>query len=175
MMRILALGHFRHKLLGFTLLEMMVVLVIIGISLGLVAPHLMKNDNDVLEEESMRLTALMEYASDTAISRGIWLAWSPTSQGYRFLQRDNDKNIWQPIVTDDVLQERELAAGVKLNASTQQQTAIAANALLPLSPSGIHAPFQMILTIGEKKRVIQGNLLGKVTILPPDVSLSPAL
>lgn len=175
MMPTSALGHFKRALLGFTLLEMMVVLVIIGISLGLVTPNLMKNDDDVLKEEAMRLMALMEYATDTASSRGVWLAWSPTSTGYRFLQHDESKNIWQPVITDDVLRERQLAEKVQLNASTQQHTAIAPNALIPLSPSGIHAPFQIILTIGEKKRVIQGDLLGNVTILQPDLSLSPVL
>ena len=170
-----ALGHFKRKLLGFTLLEIMVVLVIIGISLGLVTPHLIKNDDDVLKEESMRLIALMEYAADAASSRGVWLAWSPTTTGYRFLQHDDTKNIWQPLISDDVLRERQLAENMQLNASTQQQTSIAINALIPLSPSGIHAPFQIILTLGAKKSVIQGNLLGKVTILQPDAGLSPAL
>ena len=175
MMPTSALGHCKRSLLGFTLLEIMVVLVIIGIALGFVTPHLMKNDDDVLKEESMRLIALMEYAADTASSRGVWLAWSPTATGYRFLQHDDSKNIWQPIVSDEVLRERQFAEGMQLNASTQQQTTIATNALLLLSPSGIHAPFQIILTMGEKKSVIQGDLLGKVTILPFDLSLSPAL
>ena len=173
-MPILDLGRFRCKLLGFTLLEIMVVLVIIGISLGLVTPRLMKNNDDILKEESMRLSALMEYAADTAASRGAWLAWSPTTQGYRFLQHDDDKNIWQPINTDDVLRERQLAEGMHLKATLQQQS-IATNGLIPFAPSGIHAPFQIELTLGEKKRVIQGDLLGKVNILTSDLSLAQSL
>ncbi len=172
MMPISALGAFR-KAYGFTLLELMVVMIVIGISLSLVIPNLMKNDDDVLTEESMRLIALMEYAADSASTRGIWIAWSPTVLGYRFLQFDNDKNIWQPLINDDVLRERELAEGVQLKASMQQQTTVAPDALIPLSPSGVHAPFQMVLSIGEKKRVIQGNLLGKVITLPIDLSLTP--
>ena len=103
---ILALGRYK-KAYGFTLLELMVVMILIGISLSLILPNLIKNDDDVLKEESLRLIALLEYAADTASSRGIWLAWSPTVSGYRFLQHDDDKKIWQPIVTDDVLRERQ--------------------------------------------------------------------
>lgn len=173
-MPISAHGRFRRKFAGFTLLEIMVVLVVIGITLGLITPHLLKNDVDTLKEESMRLSALMEYAADIATSRGVWLAWSPTTQGYRFLQHDEDKNIWQPIITDDVLYERKLAEGVHLKIVVQQQK-INTNELITLAPSGIHAPFQMELTLGEKKRVIQGDLLGKVNILTPDLSLAPTL
>ncbi len=172
MMPISALGRCR-KIYGFTLLELMVVMIVIGISLSLVIPNLMKNEDDVLKEESMRLIALVEYAADTANSRGVWIAWSPTASGYRFLQFDNDKNIWQPLINDDVLRQRQLAEGVKLKASMQQQTIIATDALITFSPSGIHAPFQMVLTIGEKKRVIQGNLMGKAVILPIDLDLTP--
>lgn len=126
----------------------------------------MKNDDDMLYEESMRLTALLEYAADVANSRGNFIAWSPTSSGYRFLQHNDEKMIWQPIVNDDLLKERELTEGIHLNAVTQQQTTITTNSLLLFSPSGLQAPFQIIMTVGEKKRIVQGNLLGQVTLLP---------
>ena len=175
MMPTSVLGHCRLKALGFTLLEMMVVLVIIGISLSLYTPQLMKNDEDMLKEESIRLAALLEYAADTASSQGVWLAWSPTTNGYRFLQYNDDKNIWQPVIIDEALRERQLVESVHLDVSTQQETSIKTNALIPLSPSGIQAPFQIVLRIGEKIRVIRGNLLGQITILQSDLNLSPAL
>jgi general secretion pathway protein H len=171
MMSILALG-INNKISGFTLLELLVVMVVTGISLSLVMPSLMKNDDDVLNEESTRLIALIEYAADTATSRGVWLAWSPTADGYRFLQLDDDKNIWQPIIADEVLRERHLPDGYKLMASTQQKTNLLPNALLRLSPSGIHTPFQISLIFGENKRIIQGNLLGNVNLLSLDQSLA---
>lgn len=174
MMPILALGLYR-KANGFTLLELMVVMIVIGISLSLVIPNLMKNDDDVLNEESLRLTSLLEYAADTASSRGVWLGWSPTVSGYRFLQHDEDKDIWQPIVNDDLLRERQLAEGVQLNASTQQQATITTDTLVPFSPSGIYAPVQITLSIGEKKRIVQGNLLGKFESVNPNSIQLPAL
>lgn len=167
-MLILVPGQSRHLAQGFTLLEMMVVLLVVGISLALVTPNFMKSDNDVLKEESMRLVALMEYASDSASSRGHWLAWSPTESGYRFLERDEDKNVWQPVTTDEVLRERQLPEGMHLGSSSQQQTVVASNTLIALSPSGVNLPYQIVLTMGEEKRVLRGNLLGNLEILNPD-------
>jgi type II secretion system protein H len=146
----------------------MVVLVIVGISLGLVIPHFMKNDDDVLKEESARLVALMDYAADSASSRGHWLAWSPTDSGYRFLQRDEDKGIWQPITTDEVLRERHLPEGVHMASTYSQQGTAVSHNMIALSPSGIHPPFQIELIAGKAKRIVRGNLLGKVEIFNPE-------
>lgn len=177
MMPILALGQTRfwqsrfqpskYLASGFTLLELMVVLVIFGISLGLVTPHLMKSDDDVLNEEAMRLVALMEYAADTASSQGHWLAWTPTTSGYRFLQRDEDRRIWQPITTDEVLRERKLPDGMLIPVTNSQQTMVSTNHIIALSPSGIQSPFLIELNIGKARRIIRGNILGKVEILNP--------
>lgn len=165
----------RRLVAGFTLLELMVVLVIVGISLGLVTPNLMKNDDDLLKEESMRLVALMEYATDTASSQGHWLAWSQTVSGYRFLQRDEDKSIWQPITTDEVLRERKLPEGMRIATVNNQQAAVIAKSMIALSPSGIQSPFQIELIVGKTRRVVRGNILGKVEMLNPDLAEAQTL
>ena len=172
MMPTLARGLYKRTY-GFTLLELMVVMIVIGISLSLIIPNFMKNDEDVLNEESMRLSALLEYAADTANSRGVWLGWRPTETGYLFLQHDDDKDIWQPIVNDDLLRIRQLPAGVQLSAFTQQQSKITVDNLIPLSPSGIFAPVQITLSIGGKKRIVQGNLLGKFESVNPNLIQTP--
>ena len=43
---------------GFTLIEMMLVILVFGISLAMVIPNLSKNHDQVLLEEGNRLTAL---------------------------------------------------------------------------------------------------------------------
>lgn len=166
------LGHCKHKVIGFTLLEVMMVLVVVGISLVLVIPNLMKNDDDLIQEEAVRLKALMEYAADTANSRGLWLAWRQTETGYRFLQHDEEKNIWQPVINDDVLRERQIAEGLHLNAFSQQQAVLTTNTMIPFYPSGIHSPFQIILMMGEKKRILNGNLLGNIEILSSNLNVN---
>ena len=159
---------------GFTLLEMMFVILIIGISLGLITPHFMKNEEDVLKDESVRIVSLMEYASDAASSQGHWLAWIPTNGGYRFLQLDENKNIWQPITSDDVLRERKLPEGMTIAAANNKQTALSINSMITLSPSGIQSPFQIEIAIAKTRRIIKGNILGKAEILNPNLAITPA-
>ena len=189
-MQTLVLGRFKIKHLcanqqasGFTLLEMMVVLIIIGISFSFMVPNFMKNDEDILKEESMRLVALLDYAADTASSTGHWLSWRTTAAGYRFMQRDDNKDSWQPITSDDVLRERHLPAGLTMAVGDGQQELIKDNGSIKISPTGVQSPFQIELSLGKFKRVVRGNLIGKAEVLnqapaedlPINLQTSPAL
>ena len=61
---------------GFTLLEIMVVLVIIGIVLSLAVVRLDPPADRQLQQESERLALLFEAARDEAIARSEPVAWS---------------------------------------------------------------------------------------------------
>jgi len=90
---------------GFTLLELLVVLVIAGITLGLVSLNAMPSERQVLEEEAKRIALLLQLGRDEAILRGVPVAFEADGTRYRFLVREN--NIWQPLMRDDILRERE--------------------------------------------------------------------
>ena len=154
---------FYSKASGFTLLETMVALIVIGISLALVVPHFLRGDDEILKEEASRLASLMEYAADSASSTGHWVAWSPTSGGYRFLERDEEKNVWKPIVSDAPLRERNLPEGIKLTFYEDQQVGKTFAGMVKFSPSGLQVPFRIILSGHDISRVVTGNLMGQVS------------
>lgn len=90
-------GHFRH---GFTLLELLVVLMIIGvasvgISLSLPDPHLHR-----LEIEGLRLSALLEAGRSESRASGRPVLWRANAQGFEFVgvvsRKDKDLNLAQP-------------------------------------------------------------------------------
>jgi general secretion pathway protein H len=54
---------------GFTLLELLVVLVIAGILLGAVAINAMPDDRQWLQSEAQRIALLLQMARDEAIVR----------------------------------------------------------------------------------------------------------
>jgi len=78
-MRISALGNsacHRHQAsAGFTLIEMLVVLMIAGLLLAVVALAPTRNRRGDLAEEAQRLATMLESADDEAQVRSVSIAW----------------------------------------------------------------------------------------------------
>ncbi|MGH8777656.1 GspH/FimT family pseudopilin [Paraburkholderia sp.] len=94
---------------GFTLLEMMVVLVIAGLLVSLASLSLGRNPRTDLNEEAQRLALLFETAGDEAQVRARPVAWQPLDDGFRFDVRTEDG--WRPL-RDDLLGQRRWEGGV---------------------------------------------------------------
>ncbi|GAB2916137.1 GspH/FimT family pseudopilin [Paraburkholderia jirisanensis] len=94
-------GAARTAQRGFTLLEMLVVLMIAGILLAAVALVPTRNRRSDLNEEAQRLATMLESADDEAQVRSAPIAWQPVNGGYEFLQRVAG-GAWRPM-TDDLL------------------------------------------------------------------------
>lgn len=89
---------------GFTLLEMLVVLVIAGLLISLAALSISRNPRTELAEEAQRLALLLESAANEAQVRAQSIAWEPVSGGYRFLiQVEKD---WR-VLRDDLFAPRQ--------------------------------------------------------------------
>lgn len=94
-------GHAR----GFTLLELLVVLVIVGIMLGAVALNAHPGDRQVLQNEAQRIALLLQLARDEAIVRNQPIAFETDEYRYRFLVRQSGE--WAMLSGDELLRERE--------------------------------------------------------------------
>ncbi|MGB7480546.1 MAG: GspH/FimT family pseudopilin [Burkholderiaceae bacterium] len=89
---------------GFTLLELLVVLVIVGLTLGAVSFNAVSSPHQVLQNEAQRIALLMQLARDEAIVRNRPIAFEAAGDGYRFVMRDG--NAWKPVDQDDMLRPR---------------------------------------------------------------------
>ncbi len=89
---------------GFTLLELLVVLVIGGIVLGLVSFNALPSERQTMQNEAQRIALLLQLARDEAIVRNRPIAFEVEPDRYRFLVRD--ANEWRPITEDESLRER---------------------------------------------------------------------
>jgi general secretion pathway protein H len=85
---------------GFTLLEVLVVLVIAGVLVSLASLTLTRNPRTDLIEQAQRLALAFETASDEAQVRAAPLAWQPVPGGYRFAVRAS--NGWRAL-SDELL------------------------------------------------------------------------
>lgn len=109
-MQTLALGwnrryhRFRDNRLGFTLLELLVVLVIVGVMLGSIALNATPGPRQALQSEAQRVAQLMQVARDEAIVRNKEIAFESDDRHYRFLIRDVEG--WRVLADDELLRER---------------------------------------------------------------------
>jgi general secretion pathway protein H len=95
--------------MGFTLLEMLVVLVIAGLLVSLASLAMTRNPRTDLNEEAQRLALLFESAGDEAQVRARPIAWQPYDGGFRFDMHTDDG--WRPL-RDDLLGPRRWEGGV---------------------------------------------------------------
>lgn len=114
--RLMARQYSGKSRYGFTLLEMMVVVVIIGIVSGLVVVNAQPSPRNLLEHQAQRLILLLQDAHQEARLRAQPIAWEATPQSYRFLVRDGEG--WQPM-RDEIL--RAGSWGAPLSALTVAQ------------------------------------------------------
>ena len=91
---------------GFTLLEVMVVLVLIGIITGFALLSAGRGPQDRLAEEAQRLAALVQLQQQEAILASELRGIRFSRTGYALLRRDA-KNNWQaPTAADSLIQHQ---------------------------------------------------------------------
>lgn len=165
-----------RRLAGFTLLELLVVVILIGIVVSVVTVSATTgNLEDQLEEEAKRMQALMSLAREEAILRNQELAFSVTRDSYRFevLEEGN----WKPITGDRIFREREIAGGlemsllvdeVELSLSAQQEETLASR--IYFLSSGEITPFELVLrSVNERyERRVTLNEDDELVITQPE-------
>ncbi len=149
---------------GFTLLEMLVVLVVVSIMLSVVTLNLMPNAQTVLREESQRLAFLMENGAMSSQAGGQPLAWSGTGNSYRFWSRTREGE-WLRIEHDNLLHPRTLPDDVHIGEVSFNGRHIEPGSLIMLSPELAAKEFRVSLVNGDLVSDIVGNGLGKVEVV----------
>jgi general secretion pathway protein H len=83
---------------GYTLVELLVVLVVIGIMLGLVSLSIAPDNQAKLRRDAERLEALFALAAEEAQLSSRPLAWRGDEKGYAFYRRVREE--WVPLAGD---------------------------------------------------------------------------
>lgn len=95
---------------GFTLLEILVVMVIIAVLAGLVSLSVSgRAVDDRMEAEARRLEQLIRIASDEAQAKGVELGFRHTPKGFEFVTPDSSSGGWT-LLEDGMFRPREVLA-----------------------------------------------------------------
>lgn len=152
----------RSSLLGFTLVELLVALVVMGIALGLVVPQLMPDERSQLNDEARRLALLLENAGLQARASGRTMAWNSDGQHYRFW-RKNDYGDWVRIEDDPSFRARNLPAGIRIASVEVAGLPLSSGEYLALSANSFALPFRIDLVTGSISASVHGESTGNVT------------
>ncbi len=145
--------NYRNK--GFTLIEIMVVVVIAAILMGAVAISFPDNSDDRLKEEGARFIALVSLAQDEAILQSGDFALSANSGGYSFFIRNGEN--WGAY-SDKPFVNRRLSAGIQSEMILEGLPiklgkAGKAKPQVVIYSSGEMTPFTYVLSDAEKSTV----------------------
>ena len=147
---------------GFTLVELMVVLAIIGISLGLVSFNAMPSPSQNLQAEARRIALLLQLARDEAIVRNRLVAFEADADNYRFLVRNEAS--WDPVTSDDLLRERAFKGG-PVRLSIEPPSAGSGNPMrITFGREPVDKPFVLSMAIGEDRVAIRADGIGHFVV-----------
>lgn len=150
--------------LGYTLIEIMVVLAMISIVLGLTVANFQTDERQLLKQEARRLALLLSHASTRTSSLGKPIAWRADSGRYTFFQYNIEKNDWGLIENDSPLRVRYLPEQVAIKKLTIAGQLAQKNEMIVFSTSGVNMAFSITLSLEHASINVEGDSLGNVTV-----------
>jgi len=149
---------------GFTLVEVLVVLVILAIAAGAATLAFDGNDADRALREARRFAGALEHAAARAQVRAETLGASADGTAWRFWRRDPDSGRWQPLADDEVLAAHRLPAAMTVTPLSYGGGAIAADAIVPLRPTGRNEPYAFALAARDMRIVLAADPLNRIAV-----------
>jgi len=182
----------RRQQLGFTLIEIMVVVIIVGVvtSVAVLSLGSVRDDRE-LRTEASRFAALAAVALDDAAMQGREFGVEILSAGYRFVEYDALTAQWAEVPGDETLRLRSLPDGIEFELYLEDKQILLdddpaafdeAEGREMRAASEIYSPHLLIYSSGDTspfelhvyrrsddaRVVIRGDALGAVEIVNPD-------
>lgn len=148
---------------GFTLIEVLVVMSIIGVLSAVVVLSIAPSGPAQARTEARRLATLLELAISESRATGRGIAWSPAPEGYEFLRKGDDGE-WRSFAADSPYRRRALPAGVSLEAVQLDAQALSAGERIVITPYGLGGAIRATIAGGGERIVLRGGVVGHIEL-----------
>lgn len=143
---------------GFTLIELMVVLVIIGIASAAISLTIKPDPLHLLRKDAERVSQLLQVAQAEARADGRPITWRADAKGFRFNRRSDDGLGVESFQGDAQLRPR-------LWESTPMQVTIEPRQTLVLDAEWINPPVRVELSDGQHHLSLQRDAAGLMRVV----------
>ncbi len=145
---------------GYTLVEMLVVLMIMGLLIGTISVIAYPSSKETLQLEAQRLAQLLNLAAAESRVSGKNFRWTSDGPGYRFLRWQND-NGWVEIRDNDLLRPRVLQSGMTINSLRIENIRRQGVMQIDFTPHGLPLAYTIELASGDKRHAVFASPVGE--------------
>lgn len=143
---------------GFTLIELMVVLIIIGIASAAVSLSIKPDPSQLLRKDANRLVQLLQMAQAEVRADGRPITWQADSKGFRFSRRNEQGLDFDHFATDPQLHPRAWETpSIKIRVTPKQPVV--------LNAEWFDSPLQLQLSDGHNSLTVQRTAAGQLRVV----------
>jgi len=148
---------------GFTLLEVLIVLVIIGVMSALVAVVAFPNNDALSERDARRLANLLELAFAEARATGQSIAWGPEESGYSFWYQSSDLE-WSRFPDSSVFKRRTFSEETEIERVYVDGRELSPGGRIIVRPHGTQGVVEVRIVGASARFVIRGGAFGRISL-----------
>ncbi len=145
---------------GFTLLEIMVVVLIIGVLLAMISLSVSPNPRTKLRDEATRLATVMQTAQEEAILQGKLFAINIGENGYAFYEYGLGG--MEAIAGDEILKPRELPENIRITEAVVDGPKVDKKIWILLYPTGELTAFGITFSDQDYHWSVEGDPGGNI-------------